>query len=224
MMRGGGLDGPSIGPVIERDRHGTDMHAMEAAARRVLATMPDWMWDGRPPVPVERIAEDRFGLRVIDVADPSRVPGAPSQATTAHLSGLLLPHRGEIWVHSGETSKWPPRRRFTIAHELGHWVLHRFSGKPAMCRATQLAGGRIDTGALPPADPAEKAKRPPLPIEEAEANAFAAALLLPATLVREEHARANGDITALMRAFDSSKAALERRLRTLGLEWVEPAA
>ena len=212
---------PTGGPVIERDRHGTDMRAMERAAIDVLDGIPDWMWDGLPPVPVERIAEDRYGLRVTDIDDPSRIPGAPAQEGKAHLSGLLIPERGEIWVHSGETAKWPPRRRFTIAHELGHWVLHRANGKPAMCRAAQLAGGRINTGALPADDSAEKAQRPPLPIEEAEANAFAAALLLPAVDVRSEHQRTGGEIKELMAAFDSSKAALERRLRTLGLEWTD---
>lgn len=215
------FDDPAGGPAIAKDRHGTDMVAMESAAINVLSGIPEWMWDGTPPVPVERIAEDRYGLRVADVDDPSRIPGAPIPEGNAHLSGLLLPSRGEIWVHSGETAKWPPRRRFTIAHELGHWILHRVNGQPAMCRAAELAGGRINTGVLPNDDGAGKAQRPPLPLEEAEANAFAAALLLPAVSVRNEHERTCGKIKPMMATFDSSKAALERRLRTLGLEWTD---
>ena len=37
----------------------------------------------------------------------------------AGLSGLLLPAAGEIWVNAAEAREWPPRRRFTIGHELG---------------------------------------------------------------------------------------------------------
>ncbi|MEI6662823.1 MAG: ImmA/IrrE family metallo-endopeptidase [Actinomycetes bacterium] len=220
MSRPRSFADPAGGPVVDQDRHGTDMAAMEDAAVAVLDGLPDWIWDCQPPVPVERIAEDRFGLRVIDTPDPSTVAGAPDPGENAHLSGLLLPARGEIWVHSGEAQRWPPRRRFTIAHELGHWILHRDAGHPVMCRAAELAGGRVITGALPDIAPADKPKeRPPLPIEEAEANAFAAALLLPAVQIRAEHATCGGSIGRLMEIFESSNAALERRLRTLGLSW-----
>lgn len=47
-------------------------------------------------------------------------PGAPALAHGQSLSGLLLPVRGEIWVNAEEARQWPPRRRFTIGHELGH--------------------------------------------------------------------------------------------------------
>lgn len=209
---------PVGGPAIERDRHGTDMRTVEQVAIRVLEGVPEWAWDGTPPIPVERIAEDLYGLRIADVADPASVPGAPDPGGNAHLSGLLLPSKGEIWVHAGEAELWPPRRRFTIAHELGHWILHRDAGEPVMCRAAELAGGRTVTGVLPAVP--EGSKRPPLPIAEAEANAFAAALLLPAVTIREAHSDCGGEIEALMATFDSSKAAMERRLRTLGLDWL----
>lgn len=55
------------------------------------------------PVPVEAIAEDLLGLYVAEAEDLS--------------SGLLLPAERRVVVNAGEP---PPRRRFTLAHEVGH--------------------------------------------------------------------------------------------------------
>ena len=74
------------------------------------------------PVPVEDIADSHFGLLVRDVDDMTAAPGCPRLDGDQTISGLLLPSRGEIWVNAEEAKQWPPRRRFTIGHELGHWV------------------------------------------------------------------------------------------------------
>ena len=87
------------------------------------------------------------------------------------ISGLLLPARREIWVNAEEARAWPNRRRFTIAHELGHWYLHQHGQQSLFCRH-----GSVDEDA--------KADRPELPEIEAEANWFAASLLMPAEMVR----------------------------------------
>lgn len=175
------------------------MSDVEERAEAVLASLPGYVWDGeRLPVPVEDIADSEFGLLVRDVEDMSRAPGAPPLEAGQALSGLLLPARGEIWVNAAEARAWPPRRRFTIGHELGHWVLHRTGQQALFCRRTTLAegGGR-------PAD-----------IEE-EASAFAAALLMPRWLFLREHARAGGDVATLCRTFGTSSLATERRIATL---------
>src|SRR4051812_20845670 len=102
-----------------------DIDEVERRAAEVLASVPEWIWDGeRLPVPVEDIVDTCFGLLVRDVEDMTSAPGAPAPAL-AELSGLLLTARGEIWVNAAEAREWPPRRRFTIGHELGHWVMHR---------------------------------------------------------------------------------------------------
>ena len=76
-------------------------------------------------------------LPVVPTSRPSRAPGAPLVEHHA-LSGLLLPARGEIWVNAHEAKQWPPRRRFTIGHELGHWVMHRAAGQQALfCRVNE---------------------------------------------------------------------------------------
>ena len=52
---------------------------IEERAERVLASVPDWIWNGDTlPVPVEHIADSCFGLHVRDVDDLSAAPGVPS--------------------------------------------------------------------------------------------------------------------------------------------------
>ena len=178
------------------------MQRAEEHAERVLARVPAWLWDGETlPVPVEAIADDVFGLLVRDVEDMSAAPGAPPLASGQSLSGLLLPARGEIWVNADEARRWPPRRRFTIGHELGHWELHRDGQRSLFCRRT----------AVDEAVPAE----PVAPDIEEEASRFAAALLMPAWLVVREHARVGGDVEALCCAFGASQAAMTRRVADL---------
>jgi len=178
---------------------------MEGATQRaeeLLAEVPDWIWDGNSlPVPVEDIADSHCGLLVRDVDDMTAAPGCPQVDGEQTISGLLLPSRGEIWVNAGEARQWPPRRRFTIGHELGHWVLHQDEQTSLFCRH-----GTVDP------EGREGAERPPLdPIEE-QANWFAASLLMPAALVRRHYERTDGDFEALCRIFNCSGAAMGRRL------------
>ena len=176
------------------------MRDVEERAEAVLAALPGYVWDGeRLPVPVEDIADSGFGLLVRDVEDMGTAPGAPHLHAGQSLSGLLLPARGEIWVNADEARQWPPRRRFTIGHELGHWVMHRTGQQALFCRRTTVD---------------EPGVRPERDIEE-EASAFAAALLMPQWLFVREHARCGGDVPALCDAFGSSIAATERRIASL---------
>lgn len=103
------------------------MKDVEERAEAVPAGLPSYVWDGeRLPAPVEDIADSGYGLLVRDVEDLGTVLGAPALAEGPSLSGLLLPARGEIRVNAGEARRWPPRRRFTIGHEPGHWIASRF--------------------------------------------------------------------------------------------------
>jgi IrrE N-terminal-like domain len=189
-------------------------HEIERSAERVLAGVPDWIWDGRTlPVPVEQIADSCFGLHIRDVDDLGRAPGLPELSATQGLSGLLLPSLGEIWVNAEEARSWPPRRRFTISHELGHWCLHRSDGA-VWCRKHAVDPPEGGEATAPVGDPV----RPAYPPEEAEANEFAAALLMPAELVRRHYERLRARdrdnvFPALCSLFGTSGAAMSRRLR-----------
>jgi IrrE N-terminal-like domain len=176
------------------------MRDVEERAEQVLAAAPGYIWDGeRLPVPVEDIVDSVYGLLVRDVDDMRTAPGAPALAEGQALSGLLFPSRGEIWVNAEEARQWPPRRRFTIGHELGHWVMHRTGQQALFCRRTS-----VDEQTVPPARDIEE-----------EASAFAAALLMPQWLFVREHARCRGDVAELGRVFGTSQAATERRVATL---------
>jgi len=132
------------------------------------------------PIPVEAIAEDLLGLAVLT-------------GTALPVSGLLVVPRREIWVEASDTAM---RRRFTVAHEIGHWVCHR-NGAPAVCH--------LESGAPPPHDPRER-----------EANVFAAELLMPEAAVRAGHAR-EASAAALAAAFAVSPEAMSWRLFNLGI-------
>ena len=183
-------------------------------AETVLEGLPSWLWDGESvPVPIEDIADTHFGLLVRDVEDMTEAPGCPDIGHGQSLSGLLLPSRGEIWVNAAEARAWPPRRRFTIAHELGHWVMHQQGQAALFCRH-----GTIQEE-LPGITAAQSGQAgiapPPLdPIEE-EANRFAAELLMPEPMVRAAHAEVGGNHERLCEIFDCSAAAMRKRIERL---------
>jgi hypothetical protein len=136
------------------------------------------------PVPVGSIAEDLLGLAV-EVRDD------------LHVSGILLPSERRIVVRSDEPE---PRRRFTIAHELGHWICQCLEGtvKSVYCRAEEI-GVHREARAL-----------------EREANIFAANLLMPEAAVRAGH------LAGETQQFGVSDEALAWRLYNLGLTRESP--
>jgi hypothetical protein len=87
------------------------------------------------------------------------------------------------------------RRRFSIAHEIGHFMLH-----PGHARHER--GG-----------PVNEAVR----AQEREADAFAAELLMPEHLVRRAALEDGADVHRLADRFEVSVAAMSLRLRRLGL-------
>jgi uncharacterized protein DUF955 len=143
--------------------------------------------DRELPVPVEAIAVDLLGLCVDE---------APLE-----VSGLLLPAERQIYVNEEEP---PQRRRFTLAHELGHWVCQCLEGRtaPVYCRADDLEPG------------ADRSL-------EREANVFAAELLMPEPLIRGEWSTSAsaGDLAI---RFGVSAEAIGWRLYNLGIVTSQP--
>jgi Zn-dependent peptidase ImmA (M78 family) len=148
------------------------------------------------PVAVESIAEDYFGLRI--------------EQAYMDCSGMLLPAERLIRINAAEGPRNEPplrRFRFTIAHELGHWVCHALQGAdPAVsfCR---------------PVDLTEAADRS----LEREANVFAAELLMPEPAIRAGWEEL-GSADALASRFDVSPSAMRWRLYSFGLVDDRPRA
>lgn len=120
------------------------------------------------------------------------------------ISGVVkrTPGGGDIYVNQDHAFV---RQRFTIAHELGHLVLHSSHQEFADPDANLF---RIDRGAEAPTDENRSL--------EVQANMFAAALLMPESSVREAY-EANKDIDALAKMFQVSRSAMGYRIDSLGL-------
>ncbi len=111
-----------------------------------------------------------------------------------------------IVVNSNHSSE---RKRFTVAHELGHFVLHTKSqhsnhrnGSNVVKFETRYRTKEFELGTI------ER--------EEFEANQFAASLLMPANLVRASYRESDSAIY-LSQRFKVSRGAMRKRLSDLGL-------
>jgi Zn-dependent peptidase ImmA (M78 family) len=157
---------------------------------------------GGPRTPVEAIAA---GLRIAVELRP-----LPS-----HTSGMLIRDdndQSRAWIVVREQDN-DLRRRFTIAHELGHLRLH--VGRPLLLEtsATHFSLNERRTGGEVPS-----------PYEEAQANRFAAELLMPRSTVellfisRYNRVANEGELLkTLASAFEVSSSAMQYRLVNLGL-------
>ena len=117
-----------------------------------------------PPVPVEMIAERQLDLHCLI-----------TEELKSGVLGVLLIENKQILINQ-ECSK--NQYYFTIAHEIGHWYLHRTQSKDnkfvdtaqtvtSLMRSQNLKGQSKRTSQ-----------------QEIEANRFAAALLIPMSLLK----------------------------------------
>lgn len=130
------------------------------------------------PVDVEDIAA-RMGVTVKRVTRPGW-EGA--------VQGEELTHRAFIWVNDSAS---PERQRFTIAHELGHLMLH-----PLDKHYRDAAFGYGKT----------------VPRREHEANAFAGALLMPRFLMTPLISDTAASVKQMANHFQVSQAAMNVRI------------
>lgn len=136
----------------------------------------------RPPIPVHRIAEEN-GVDVV-FADFGR--------HSETVAGFCDFKAAKLFVNRKDRSD---RQSFTIAHELGHWILHRdlFLSQPDLY---PILPRYADANR---ADPLEK-----------EANKFAANLLVPGHLLEPIKA---APVTMLAKAFGVSPTMMGFRVR-----------
>jgi Zn-dependent peptidase ImmA (M78 family) len=156
----------------------------------------DRFWAAGPPVDVAGIIR-ALG---IDYAEEPR---------PEWLSGLIERYGdGYRIVVNSQHSR--VRRRFTAAHELGHYVYHR-----------ELIGdGIYDDAAYRANDLTGRYRNPKIRMEhETQANRFASVVLMPSAqierLISEKNLNLNDpqDVGVLARLFDVSEQALRIRLK-----------
>lgn len=134
-----------------------------------------------------------------------------------HISGVLIIRSGERHALINGAHH-PNRRRFSLAHELGHLVLHDSKGDRLFIdegvRLYQRIGAASDSAYVRPGSHTT-------PIEEKEANMFASAVLMPKALVEAATVQLDldleTDVAHLARQFQVSEQAMSIRLHQLGL-------
>ena len=143
------------------------------------------------PVDVAAVARE-LGVPIVYEDLDDDIAGAIRQSKTA-------PNAYEIIVNIGHAET---RQRFTIAHELGHFIYHR----------DLLGQGTGDTRAYR-AEPGTGFANPHITArEERQASAFAANLLMPMALISEFQARGVRSAALLAQIFNVSEAAMRIRL------------
>jgi len=140
-----------------------------------------------PPINVYELAKN-YGLDVIEVHFP---------ASQDNISGFVTATdgTGKLYVNANEP---PNRRRFTVAHELGHWRLHKeeLQTNPERSILFRIAIGQLNK------DPIER-----------EANIFAANLLVPLDMLRKYKAgKTNAELAKL---FNVSADVIGYRMKLL---------
>ena len=148
------------------------------------------------PIDVFALAE-REGIRVVR-----------QSFEDSNISGVLV-RRDDASVIGINASHHPNRQRFTLAHELAHHVLHAQHPTVYVDDMTVHFRG--------------EGYHPPQRTEEVEANAFAAELLMPEALLREDLKSGSIDaldevaVRRLARKYGVSAQAVTIRLAELGL-------
>lgn len=147
----------------------------------------------RPPIPVERIASS-LGLEV------------RYASLDADVSGAIFRNEGEV-VIGVNSFHHPNRQRFTIAHEIAHFILHK--GLEIHLDNDFRVNLRNEESSLG------------VDSEEIQANRFAAELLMPTSFIQRDTANLTdvdaGALQRLAKRYKVSQQAMQIRLVNLGL-------
>jgi hypothetical protein len=113
--------------------------------------------------------------------------------------GLKVDRLGKFTISVASHTSFE-RDRFTIAHELGHYILHYLLNNDKSVQKGTFYANRYGNGQ-----------------EEVEANWFASAYLMPRSSFFEEFNRHSGNLYEAAKTFKVSRQAAEVRARVLGL-------
>lgn len=160
-----------------------------------------------------RYEDENAIIRKYAVVAPVDVKAIISEIGLTYVERSMPPGESGYIEYDGWTctiavnaNDGPQRRRFTAAHELGHFLKHRdlLKRQKHLDRLYDEAANR----------------NPERPLEhrhEVQANQFAAALLMPRQTIETAIANGVSTIAALAKLFDVSALAMEVRLRSLNL-------
>ena len=118
---------------------------------------------------LDDVGETRFPVDVVRAAQALNISVYDAQFEDPSISGAIKKssHGGKLWINRFDSAV---RQRFTMAHEIGHWVLHMHPGdewsEPQSLVDVELVEWRRDS-VWNGSD------------KEQEANRFAAAFLMP---------------------------------------------
>lgn len=174
-MSGATIAVPTLGGMADHPQAG-----------KAAAELLEECWDGSLPIDPVRIAK-ALGVQVFN---------APFKE---EVSGALVKKEGKdpaIYLNRDDSKN---RRRFTCAHELGHFI--RRSDEPEQFEYVDYRDDQSATGTIE---------------EERFANGFAASLLMPRVAVEALHEEGLPDYRMALR-FGVSREAMKFRLDNLGL-------
>lgn len=160
----------------------------------------------------EKLADllERFGGPPVNIEAVIRGLGIEldkKAALKSDISGQIEKLSNKTYKVSVNASDNYFRQRFTMAHELGHYLLHR-----------ELIGdGLYDDRAYRSTETGTYTNKLVGPAEEAAANRIAARILMPADKVTSE-AREVSSVEALAQRFQVSRRAMDIRLQSLGID------
>ena len=193
---------------------------LEAIARRALKQyQPNYLNQAPQAVPIEKLVEGVFGLSIeyMCLTESGEELGRMiyDDGYTTRFNPeidnyeLVKVTAGTILVEARllDCPRLYGRFRFTLAHELAHWILHKMLFVGTKTAAATYGIGNADNDAI-----------------ERQANYLATAILMPVGQVKrgfyrlrmQTKAQAN-EVAVLADTFEVSKQAMEIRLNELGL-------
>jgi Zn-dependent peptidase ImmA (M78 family) len=164
------------------------------------------------------LRDHRVGRAPVDVHALARKLGAVvrEEASDSDISGALF-REGDQAIIGVNASHPLIRKRFTVAHEIGHLVLHDEIARIDHHYPEVTGGTRLRLTAL-----RSKLSTEAVDPREIEANRFAAALLMPTDFLERrlkshELPLTEDEIAELANLFKVSKQAMNYRLINLGI-------
>jgi len=192
-------------------------HTLESIARNLIKSYNQLLFMKPTAIPVEDIMEQQYGLTIMyqHIRNNGRILGETAFDDTwvavydkEDSRYLWLPvERGTVIIDAGLLNpRSKGRLRFTLAHELAHWVLHQGvyagSGQTAAMLEKTAKSSEVDETI------------------ERQADLLGSIILMPANQVKLAFNRLRfiSDIVSEMaNIFEVSKQAMKIRLQSLGL-------